>query len=230
MAVDDESGPGAGLASPAGRASDWAGIELRHAIPGRVRLRIPGIKGQAEMAREVERQLAGLAVVRRVAVSPVTGSVLVIYDPADSAAIADLARIMIPGLDLDGLSSPGAGDPAVAAATATSAPAVAVADFARRLNTRVEAATGVADLRFLVPASLFVGGLIRLIASKQLTSPAWYDFFWFAFGTFATMNRGLAPAPPDADAPTPASGAQPASRPAARRALGVPSGHELARS
>jgi copper chaperone CopZ len=188
--VDDEVAPGAGLLSPGMGASGRGGIELRHAIPGRVRLRFPGIKGEPTLAREIERQLAGLTVVRRVEVSPVTGSVLVVYDPADSAAIAELGRMIIPGLDLDGLSAPEGVGPAAGAET--SSPAAAVADFARQLNAKVEAATGGADLRFLVPASLFVGGLVRLIVSKKLTSPAWYDFLWFAFGTYCTLNQGPA--------------------------------------
>ena len=41
------------------------------------------------------------------------------------------------------------------------------ADLVRKINAHVEATTGSVDLRFLVPASLFVGGLVRLIASKK---------------------------------------------------------------
>ena len=192
--MDEGVLPGAGPPSPGIRPADLTGIQLRHAIPGRVRLRVPGIKGQPALAREIEQQLAGLAVVRRVEVSAVTGSVLVVYDPADSAAIAGLGRMMIPGLDLDGLADPGAEPPAEADAAAS--PADAVADLARKVNAQVEAATGSVDLRFLVPASLFVGGLVRLIASKKLTSPAWYDFLWFAFGTFCTLNRSQPPGGP----------------------------------
>jgi hypothetical protein len=193
--VEESVLPEAGSRSPGIPAADWTGIELRHAIPGRVRLRFPGIKGQPVLAREIQQQLAGLPVVRRVEVSAVTGSVLVVYDPADSAAIAGLGRLMIPGLNLDGMAD--SGPRTGAESDPTAAPAAAVAEFARRLNDHVEAVTGSADLRFLVPASLFVGGLIRLIASKKLTSPAWYDFLWFAFGTYCTLNRSPAPEGPD---------------------------------
>jgi len=195
--VDEGDVPGAGPPASGIRPADLTGIELRHAIPGRVRLRIPGIKGQPALAREIERQLAGLTVVRRVEVSAVTGSVLVVYDPADSAALAGLGRMMIPGLDLDGMADAGAQRRAETDTPAS--PADVVADLAREVNARVEAATGSVDLKFLVPASLFVGGLVRLIATKKLTSPAWYDFLWFAFGTYCTLNRSEAlegPAPP----------------------------------
>ena len=190
-AVDDSVLPAAGSSAPGMRAADWTGIELRHAIPGRVRLRVPGIKGQPVLAREIQQQLAGLPVVRRVEVSAVTGSVLVVYDPADSAALAGLGRLMIPGLNLDGMAD--SGPRTDAESDSVAAPAAAVAELARRINARVEAVTGSADLRFLVPASLFVGGLVRLIAAKKLSSPAWYDFLWFAFGTYCTLNRNLTP-------------------------------------
>ena len=49
-----------------------------------------------------------------------------------------------------------------------------------------------------MPASLFVGGLVRLIASKKVISPAWYDYLWFAFGTYCTLNRGMPPGEPAA--------------------------------
>ncbi len=170
------------------RPSDLAGIELRHAIPGRVRLRIPAIRRDPDLCREVQRQLAALPVIRRVEVNPVTGSVLLLYDPADSAEMAQLAQAMVPGLELDAMPGPRNLDRPDHLGFA--APAEAVAEFSRRLNERVAAATGhAADLNFLVPASLVVGGLVRLIASKQVPGPTWYDFLWFAFGTYFTLNR-----------------------------------------
>ena len=68
-------------------------------------------------------------------------------------------------------------------------PGEIVANYARRLNAKVVGATGRgADLRFDLPASLFVGGLVRLIATRKVISPAWYDFIWFAFGTYCALN------------------------------------------
>jgi hypothetical protein len=181
--VEDDGSSSRGL-----RPSDLSDIELRHAIPGRVRLRIPGIKGQPALAREVQQQLSGLKVVRRVEVSPITGSVLVIYDPADTPAMAELGRMMIPGLDLDGMSAPDLGAEAPPSADA-------IADSFRQLNQKVAAATGSTDLKVLLPASLFLCGILRLVAARKVPSPTWYDFLWFSFGTFFTLNRTSAPEP-----------------------------------
>jgi copper chaperone CopZ len=189
--VEDVSSGTPGAAAREIRPSDLAGIELRHAIPGRIRLRIPAIKGEPGLSREVQRQLSALPVIRRVEVNPVTGSVLVLYDPADSAAIAQLGRMMIPGLDLDAM--PGPDDLTAADGNGSGSTAESVAEFGRRLNEKVQVATGhAADLKFLVPASLLVGGLVRLIASRKVPSPTWYDLIWFAFGTYFTLNRGVA--------------------------------------
>jgi Heavy metal associated domain 2 len=186
--VGDERNATARVPAPGIRPSDLEGIELRHAIPGRIRLRIRAIKGEPRLSREVQKQLAGLRVIRRVEANPVTGSVLVLYDPADSAAIAQLGRMIIPGLDLDAMA--GAHGAAEQSGTGAVPARRAIADFARSLNRKVEDATGCAvDLKLLVPASLVVGGLIRLIASRRIPSPSWYDFLWFAFGTYFTLNR-----------------------------------------
>lgn len=196
--MGDQSSGAAGMPPPGLRPSDLARIELRHAIPGRIRLRIPAIKGDPGLSREVHGQLSSLPVIRRVEVNPVTASVLVLYDPADSAAIAKLGRMIVPGLDLDALPGPGDRDELDRHAHFSSAEAVAT--FGRQWNRRIESATGGAlDVKLLVPATLLVGGLLRLMSAKKIPSPTWYDFLWFAFGTYFTLNRGgVTGGPPEA--------------------------------
>ena len=52
-----------------------------HALEGRLRIKIPEVKGAPHKAREVERHLAACAGVEEVTASPITGSVLVLYNP-----------------------------------------------------------------------------------------------------------------------------------------------------
>ena len=52
-----------------------------HALEGRLRIKIPEVKGAPHKAREVERYLASCAGVEEVTASPITGSVLVLYHP-----------------------------------------------------------------------------------------------------------------------------------------------------
>jgi copper chaperone CopZ len=52
-----------------------------HALEGRLRIKIPEVKGAPHRAREIERHLASCAGVEEVTASPITGSVLVLYNP-----------------------------------------------------------------------------------------------------------------------------------------------------
>jgi hypothetical protein len=66
-----------------------ARVEIVHAVPGRLRLRVPALRGQPALADQVVA--AGLAHrgVRRVRVNPACASIVV---ECDAAAYADLTR------------------------------------------------------------------------------------------------------------------------------------------
>jgi hypothetical protein len=61
------------------------------------------------------------------------------------------------------------------------------------LNVGVGKVTGGMDLKVLLPVALFCLGIRSLVASEKLPFPAWYDFLWFAFGTFLALNPAIAP-------------------------------------
>jgi hypothetical protein len=168
-------------------ATDMGRVELLHAIPGRLRLRVPEIKGSPARAREVEQQVAGLKMmVRRVEANPVTGSILLVYDPDDSAAIAELGRLFLPELELGTLADP----PAPVSDVETVTPSVVeeVVRNLRSMNAFLRMTSGGLDLRVLLPATLVLLGIKALVTDRERT-PAWYNYFWFAFGTFCTLNR-----------------------------------------
>ena len=177
-------------------------IELLHAIPGRVRMRVPEMKGNPDLAREIEKYLSDIKLVHRVEVNPLTGSVLVVYDPADSASIAALGRVAFPGLDPERLALQQARAEAEPGSPSAEAATEGIRGYFRDLNARVEAATGGADLKVLLPAGLFLLGVKNLVLGKKLAAPHWYDYLWFAFGTFFTLNGS--PRPPAAEPPPPA--------------------------
>jgi copper chaperone CopZ len=52
-----------------------------HALEGRLRIKIPEVKGAPLKAREIERHLASCPGVEEVTANPITGSVLVLYNP-----------------------------------------------------------------------------------------------------------------------------------------------------
>jgi hypothetical protein len=167
-------------------ASGNGGVELLHAIPGRIRLRVHEVKGSPARAHEVEQQVAGLKLVRRVEVNPVTGSVLVVYDHEDSASIAELGRLFLPGLELATMTTPP--DPVPDVDAVTPSVVEGVMHHARAINANLRTTTGGLDLRVLVPATFVLLGIKTLVTERKRT-PAWYNYFWFAFGTFCTLNR-----------------------------------------
>jgi hypothetical protein len=58
-----------------------ASAHIVHHIPGRLRLKVPGAKGNAIFMDQVQAALGSVDGVREIEVNPVTGSVLVHYDP-----------------------------------------------------------------------------------------------------------------------------------------------------
>jgi copper chaperone CopZ len=52
-----------------------------HALEGRLRIKIPEVKGAPHKAREIERHLASCPGVEEVTANPITSSVLVLYNP-----------------------------------------------------------------------------------------------------------------------------------------------------
>ena len=56
------------------------GTEYCHILEGRIRIKVPQVKGSYAMAGEMESQLAKLEGVANVKANPLTGYVLVLFD------------------------------------------------------------------------------------------------------------------------------------------------------
>jgi hypothetical protein len=171
---------------------DVDSIKLVHAIPGRVRVKIPRVKNDPNLANELREKFSAVRGIRQVEANPLTGSVLVLYDTSATEtfeflpALSEAFSSVFPDADLIGLD----GSENHSSNGAKAAPlANRVSAFLGALDARVEqAAGGSVDLRFLVPLSLVLLGIARLVMAKRVPFPAWYDFFWFAFGTFIALN------------------------------------------
>src|SRR5438105_1959701 len=64
--------------------------QIAHHIPGRLRLRLPHMKGNPAMLEAVKQSLSPLPGVKQVEVKPTTGSVVVEYDAARYHEFFDL--------------------------------------------------------------------------------------------------------------------------------------------
>jgi P-type Ca2+ transporter type 2C len=105
---------------------------LSSAVPGRVRFRVAALKGRERLASNLAERMASDAAIRDARASAVTGSLLVLFDPArlDTGRIADLVRRHAQALG----NGHHRHDPAIE----TAWHALSAADVARRLTTSSE--------------------------------------------------------------------------------------------
>ena len=169
------------------------GIQVVHALPGRVRLKVAKVKGNPELARNAQEKLAAVPGIQQVEANPVTGSVLVLFDLASVAAetIEPLGEVLaefFPEIEALSLISGLASMAANPGADAN--PGGSLIAGVQGLNAEVGRITGGLDLKLLVPLALLFFGVRGLLAAEKTTFPAWHDYFWFAFSSLVMLNRG----------------------------------------
>jgi Heavy metal associated domain 2 len=168
-------------------------LTVVHALPGRVRLRVPARADDEGLAQAVSA-LDGVA---GCTWTPRTRSLLVRYEPAviDTATIAERVAAHT------GVATP-ARDPERAPVPPF---AELVPSLFARVNERLARATrGTVDLATGVPLALVAWAAIELLRGR--TAPlAWSSALWYAHGLFRDYNL--------ADPPWRTNGARPDSRP-----------------
>ena len=175
-------------------------IQIVHFLPGRVRVKLPRLKGNAPLAGEIERTLTALQGIRHVETSTTTGSVLVLYEPhlpasLDLEAVGRLTELAhtlglsFEAVDMDviqhWLHTVANG---IRAETPT-ALGNNITAFFDNVYTGMTQITGVwGALRTLAPLTLAFLGLRSLLLTDNPPFPTWYDYLWFAFSTFVILN------------------------------------------
>jgi hypothetical protein len=56
-------------------------LRIQHAIRGRIRIKIDKVKGNPSLAQELEQRLTAISIVHRATANPLTGSLLILYEP-----------------------------------------------------------------------------------------------------------------------------------------------------
>jgi hypothetical protein len=166
-------------------------IRVAHAIPGRIRLKVPQLRENPTLASEIQTRLVSAPGIRLVEINPTTGSVLVFCETQESVssdslrALAAPLATLFPEVDIKGLEAR-----FLQSANGTPSPLTGgISAFFGTLNTGIRQLTrGGADLKILVPLTLFVFGVRSLLMSEKPVVPTWYDFLWFALGTFFMLN------------------------------------------
>jgi hypothetical protein len=154
-------------------------IRVAHALPGRVRFRIPSLVGDAPRCRDLAERLDLIAGVHEAAAEPVTGSIVVRHDPArlpPDLILAAIARL----LDLETQLR----RPAVPLVTREIRLAAAAANRAV-----LEQTGGLLDLRAAVMLALGAFGVHRLLSDGARAMPAGLTLVWWATHGLAGRSR-----------------------------------------
>lgn len=181
---------------------ETAALQMVHFVPGRVRIKLPRLKGEARLAQEVQRALVAIPGIQEVEVSALTGSVLVLYDVdlpemLNLESLAPLLALAEPlGLSPDALpiedvqrwlhlTSNGTKPmPLEALSSSMGALFGSMSAAVSQLNT------GLGDVRGLLPLTLLFLSIRSFLVTERLPFPSWYDYLWFAFGTYMALPPG----------------------------------------
>lgn len=153
-------------------------LEVKSALPGRIRFYMPKLKGNAEFATELASALSGIKVIMRSNINSTTGSLLVIYDKDAVEPEVLMGAIMrLAGLEGDAARS---GKSKVESNMRSAFEAL---DSAVLEKTR-----GILDARTALACVLGVTGALRAYRNKNAL-PGPYTMLWWSYNLI-TKGRG----------------------------------------
>jgi hypothetical protein len=156
-------------------------LRLVSHFPGRLRVRAEMFRVMPEVADEVVARLREEPAVTGTETSPVTGSILVLYDPG-ALQLPKLVQLIVRTGRLGGLEVDASED-----WSKREPPGERLRVGIEQLNQRMREATGGRlDGRVAVPGALLVGGLALLLRAPIV--PNWWDLTFWAYSTFHNMN------------------------------------------
>jgi hypothetical protein len=170
---------------------ELTGVRVMHALPGRVRVKIPRVKQNPELSRQAREKLTQVPGIHKVEANHLTGSLLILYDLASLTSLetlGPLAEVMgelFPEIELAPLAA-GLQELAEKDYTAASPGAGEMLGAATHHLSHLSGSSG---LNLLLPLTLLFLGVRKLLAAKEVPLPAWYDYLWFGFSTFFMLNR-----------------------------------------
>jgi hypothetical protein len=167
---------------------------VAHEIEGRIRLKLPDTKKNLDLLETIRKALAGIPGAESVEANPLTGSVLLQYDPVLNGTVRQqIARIgEETGLFALMQSQPShLSEPVEGIGNYVAVPsraAEAIIDEVGKVNKQIKyASDNTVDLNVLLPmgVALYSASLI----AKRLATPRWLTLAIFSFNSFMSLNR-----------------------------------------
>lgn len=169
-------------------------IEILHAIPGRVRLRIPQIKHDPSLPQEVRSRLTLIDGIERVEANGVTGSVLVFFHQERMQSFDSLVALsraltsLFPDVNIHASEFASLLDASPNGTHANGHQAAVQTDWLTSVFRHIGVHSA-ESLKTALPLVLFALGVRQLLVADKVTFPQWYDFFWFAFATHHMVDQ-----------------------------------------
>jgi hypothetical protein len=170
--------------------------EVVHHIPGRMRVKLPRLKGRAAALDKIKQSISNMAGVTSVDTNSTTGSVLVNYDAsgfagfhgslADHAEQNDLFAFKPPELtEVDGIADKIESEAEFLAEH--SEVARSLLNICKQLNDEVKRSThNMIDLKVLIPLGLAVYTFTR--QDPTMSTPLWVTLGIFSFNSFVSLH------------------------------------------
>jgi hypothetical protein len=177
-------------------------LNIAHQVPGRVRLKIPSAKGNAELLRQISETFGVIPGIEQIIVNPTTGSVVLHYDADRHDEFHGQFRAMHhvdqpPSTEIDRIAHRIEEEAAFLARNSKTARAVV--DFCKQLDTEIKRATdNNVDLKIVL--ALGIIGFTVLEVGASAATPVWVTLTIFTLNHFIEMhavhgNGGPASAP-----------------------------------
>jgi hypothetical protein len=173
--------------------------QVVHHVPGRMRFKVLSAKGNHPLLGQICESASRLAGVRRVDVSPITGSVVIEYRAADPSAFISRMKEFSESSGLLSFVLPEFGEAERAVATTEAGTESltkhsemyrSILDLLTGLNLEVKRATNNAvDLKLLVPLGLAAYSLF-FVNTKE-SSPLWVTLLVFSIHTFVSLHQAV---------------------------------------
>ncbi len=158
-------------------------MQVVHASPGRLRLKVPHEALESAAVLRATEALIAMSGIREVSKNPLTGSVLIQFDPNITGLPQMWAAVAGTGINLSmpqQNGSNGATRPIIGEA---------IMSFFGRADQRLSEMTGgAADLRTVVPIGLVVLAAREVLAGRLGAAP-WYTLLWYAYSSFDKLQE-----------------------------------------
>lgn len=173
------------------------GLHVVHSIPGRTRLKFVALKSHPHRYQALQHTLASIPGVHHVDVNSQTGSVLLHHDKDAFHSMQFLGAIAT-AFGLTELLPYDLGEWPALLGDGSSSEHIDLLQRIQNAGTALnrtlsQVSGGQLNANTLLPGILVLLGLRSIMVSDVLAAPRWYEFFWFAFGAYFTLNKPDSP-------------------------------------